>query len=148
MSLLHVVKYSGPAAGRGGEEQWLVWKYPSESIPIGSQLIVGPGQEVIFFNEGNVADSFGPGTHTLSTKNIPLLQKLVNLPFGGDTPFAAEVYFVNRIAKLDMKWGTADPIRMRDPTYDILVPIRLRPVRHEDQRRGCVCASARRSASA
>ncbi len=124
MALLHVIKYAGPPAGSGGEEQWLVWKYPSESIPLGSQLVVAPGQEVIFIKEGKLGDSFGPGTHTLSTKNIPLLQKLVNLPFGGDTPFTAEVYFVNRIAKLDMKWGTADPIRVKDPTYEIIVPVR------------------------
>jgi membrane protease subunit (stomatin/prohibitin family) len=101
-----------------------VWKYRSDSIPLGSQLVVAPGQEVIFLKEGRVADRFGPGTYTLNTKNIPLLQKLVNLPFGGDTPFTAEVYFVNRIAKLDMKWGTADPIRVKDPTYDIIVPVR------------------------
>jgi membrane protease subunit (stomatin/prohibitin family) len=124
MPLLHVVKYAGPPAESGGEELCLVWKYPSESIPLGSQLVVAPGQEVIFIREGNLGDRFGPGTHTLSTRNIPLLQKLVNLPFGGDTPFTAEVYFVNRIAKLDMKWGTADPIRVKDPTYDIIVPVR------------------------
>jgi membrane protease subunit (stomatin/prohibitin family) len=124
MPLFHVIKYDGPRAEHGGEEQWLVWKYPSESIPLGSQLVVAPGQEVIFISEGNVGDRFGPGTHTLITKNIPLLQTLVKLPFGGDTPFTAEVYFVNRIAKLDMKWGTADPIRLKDPAYDIIVPLR------------------------
>lgn len=124
MALLPVIKYAGPAAGPRGEEQWLVWKYPSESITLGSQLVVGPGQEVVFVKEGYLGDTFGPGTQTLSTKNIPLLQKLVNLPFGGDTPFTAEVYFVNRIAKLDMKWGTADPIRVKDPAYDIIVPVR------------------------
>jgi membrane protease subunit (stomatin/prohibitin family) len=124
MPLLHVVKYDGPPAESGGEELWLVWKYPGESIPLGSQLVVAPGQEVIFVKEGDLGDTFGPGTYTLSTKNIPLLQRLVNLPFGGDTPFNAQVYFVNRIAKLDMRWGTADPIRVKDPTYDIIVPVR------------------------
>ncbi|MGO9207022.1 MAG: SPFH domain-containing protein [Candidatus Limnocylindrales bacterium] len=124
MPLLHVVKYDGPPAASGGEELWLVWKYPSESIPLGSQLVVVPGQEVILVKEGNLGDRFGPGTHTLSTKNIPVLQKLVNLPFGGGTPFTAEVYFVNRVAKLDMKWGTADPIRVKDPTYELIVPVR------------------------
>jgi len=124
MSLLPVIKYAGPPAESGSEDLWLVWKYPSESIPLGSQLVVAPGQEVIFIKEGSLGDTFGPGTHTLSTKNIPLLQKLVDLPFGGDTPFTTEVYFVNRVAKLDMKWGTADPIRIKDPTYDIIVPVR------------------------
>ena len=124
MPPLHVVKYAGPPVEARGDELWLVWKYPSESIPLGSQLIVAPGQEVIFINGGVLADRFGPGTHTLETKNIPVLQKLVNLPFGGDTPFNAQVYFVNRVAKLDMKWGTPDPIRVKDPTYDIIVPVR------------------------
>jgi membrane protease subunit (stomatin/prohibitin family) len=124
MPLLHVVSYAGPPASFHGEDQWLVWKYPSDSIPLGSQLVVGPGQEVVFVSEGNLADTFGPGTHTLHTRNIPLLHKLVNLPFGGDTPFSAQIYFVNRTAKLDMKWGTADPIRVKDPNYDIIVPVR------------------------
>jgi membrane protease subunit (stomatin/prohibitin family) len=124
MSLLHVIKYAGPAPAAGSEELWLVWKYPSESIPLGSQLVVAPGQEAIFIKEGHVGDRFGPGTHTLVTKNIPLVQKIANLPFGGETPFSAEVYFVNRVAKLDMKWGTGDPMRVRDPTYDIIVPVR------------------------
>jgi membrane protease subunit (stomatin/prohibitin family) len=124
MPLFHVINYAGPPAESGGEALWLVWKYPSESIPLGSQLVVAPGQEVLLIKEGKLADRFGPGTHTLSTRNIPLLEKLVNLPFGGDTPFTAAVYFVNCIAKLDMKWGTADPIRVQDPTYDIIVPVR------------------------
>lgn len=122
MPLFHVIKYDGPP--RGSDEMWLVWKYPSESIPLGSQLVVAPGQEVIFIKEGKLGDRFGPGTHTLNTNNIPLLQKLLNLPFGGNTPFTAEVYFVNKTGKLDMKWGTADPIRVKDPAYDIIVPVR------------------------
>ncbi len=124
MALLPVIKYDGPPRMAGGEEAWLVWKYPSESVPLGSRLVVVPGQEVVFINEGRLGDRFGPGSYTLDTRNIPLLRKLVNLPFGGDSPFAAEVYFVNKIAKLDLKWGTADPIRLKDPMYDIIVPLR------------------------
>jgi membrane protease subunit (stomatin/prohibitin family) len=124
MPVFQVIRYDGPGADSTGDAQWLVWKYPSESIPLGSQLVVGAGQEAIFIKEGGLGERFGPGTYTLSTKNIPVLGKLVNLPFGGETPFTAEVYFVNRIAKLDMKWGTADPIRVKDPTYDIVVPVR------------------------
>jgi membrane protease subunit (stomatin/prohibitin family) len=123
MPLFQVIKFDGPAAG-SGNESWLTWKYPGESLRIGTQLVVAPGQEAVFIKEGRIGDRFGPGTHTLSTKNIPLLEKLVNLPFGGDTPFTAEIYYVNTIAKLDMKWGTADPIRVKDPVYDIIVPLR------------------------
>lgn len=75
-------------------------------------------------NIGQALDLFGPGTHTLAADNLPLIQKLVNLPFGDRTPFTAEVYFINKHAKLDMKWGTADPFRITDPVYHIIVPVR------------------------
>ena len=74
----------------------LVWKWPSDQLTLGAQLIVNESQEAIFFKGGKALDLFGPGTHTLSSGNIPLLQKLINLPFGGQTPFSAEVYFVNK----------------------------------------------------
>lgn len=64
------------------------------------------------------------GTYTLKTENLPLLNKLVNLPFGGESPFQAEVWFVNQIALLDCKWGTPSPIPIEDPKYGVIVPIR------------------------
>ena len=69
-------------------------------------------------------DSFGPGTHTISTANIPLLQKLINLPFGGKTPFSAEVWFINKTIKRDLKWGTKTPMKLRDPLYGFIIPVR------------------------
>lgn len=102
----------------------LVWKYPSESITVGCQLIVNQSQEAILVKGGKALDIFGPGTHTLSTGNIPLLNKLINLPFGGETPFTAEVWFVNKTAIRDLKWGTLAPIPLIDPKYNYPVSVR------------------------
>ena len=71
-----------------------------------------------------MSDPFRPGRHTLSTENIPILSKLVNIPFGGKSPFTAEVWFVNKTIPLDVKWGTADPIQVQDPKFNIMLPVR------------------------
>ena len=83
MAIIDRIKYDGSTNGL----QWLVHKYPSEQFVLGSQLIVGTGQEALFVKGGEALDLFGPGTYTLSTGNLPVLNKLVNLPFGGKTPF-------------------------------------------------------------
>lgn len=108
MSLIDRVKYDAP------DDTSFVWKYPSEDLTIGAQVIVNEGQEVIFVKSGEVLDTLGPGTHTLSTGNIPLLNKLINLPFGSKTPFTAEVWYVNKTVKRDLKWGTPSPIQVMD----------------------------------
>ena len=102
----------------------LVSKFPSEDLRIGTQLVVYPGQTVFFIKGGQIYDVFESGTYTLSTSNIPLLNKLINLPFGGNSPFQAEVWFVNQIAILDSKWGTATPLQIEDPKYEVIVPVR------------------------
>jgi membrane protease subunit (stomatin/prohibitin family) len=107
-----------------GDPNELVWKFPYDNLSIGAQLIVNESQEAIFYKGGQALDTFGPGTHTLSASNIPLLQKLVNLPFGGKTPFTAEVWYINKTVKRDLKWGTKDPIRIQDPNYKIIIPVR------------------------
>jgi len=102
----------------------LVWKYPREDIRIGAQLIVNQSQEAVFVKGGQVLDLFGPGTHTLTTANIPLLRKLVNLPFGGQSPFSAEIWYVNKTVKAGLKWGTKAPIPVIDPKYNFPVSVR------------------------
>ena len=104
--------------------EWLVYRYPGESFVAGTQLIVGEGQVAVFVKGGQALDYFTAGTHTLSTSNIPLLQGFINLPFGGKTPFTAELYFINKTSKLDMNWGTVDPIQLIDPKYNIKLRIR------------------------
>ena len=92
-------------------------KFYSEDLRLGSQLVVYPSQVAIFVKGGQIFDIFEAGTYTLKTNNIPLLNKIINLPFGGDSPFQAEVWFLNLTAKLDIKWGTMTPIQLEDPKY-------------------------------
>ena len=118
MALIDVIKFDATL------DEHLVQKHPKDKIKLGSQLIVNQAQDAIFVRSGEIFDVFGPGTHTLSTANIPLLNKVINLPFGGDTPFSAEVWFVNKTTKRDLKWGTLQPISLLDPKLDY--PISLR----------------------
>ena len=107
-----------------GTPDILAWKFPSEELSTWTQLIVNESQEA-FLVRGSVYEGpFGAGRHTLSTENIPLISKLIKLPFGGKTPFTAEVWYVNRITNLDIKWGTPDPIQLEDPKYRVMLPIR------------------------
>lgn len=86
----------------------------SGEFRLGSQLVVRESQRAVFFRDGKALDTFGPGRHTISTNNIPLLTGLLGLPFGGDSPFRAEVYFVSMREFTDMKWGSSQPIVFRD----------------------------------
>ena len=90
---------------------------------LGSQLIVRESQRAVFFRDGKALDVFGPGRHTLSTDNIPLLGGLIGLPFGGRSPFTAEVYFVSMREFTDLKWGTPQALVYRDKEFGM---IRLR----------------------
>lgn len=99
-------------------------KFPSNDLSIGSQLVVYPAQTAFFVKGGEICDEFTAGTYTIKTSNIPILDKIINLPFGNETPFQAEVWFVNQISKLDLAWGTPQPIQIEDPKYNIIVPVR------------------------
>lgn len=81
---------------------------------LGSQLIVRDGQTAVFMRDGKALDVFGPGRHTLNTQNVPVLSGLLKIPFGGRSPFTAEVYFVAMREFPDLKWGTAQPVVFRD----------------------------------
>lgn len=117
MALIDVIKYEV-------NDKEFVYKFPSDDLKIGTQLIVYPGQTAFFVKGGKLCDEFKAGTYTIKTENIPILNKLINLPFGGNSPFKADVWFVNQINKLDMKWGTPQPIQLEDPKYGIIVPVR------------------------
>jgi len=117
MAIVEVVKYNG------GPDVF-AWKFPSEELGTWTQLIVNESQEAVFLKGGQALDVFNAGRHTLSTANIPILGKLINLPFGGRSPFAAEVWFINKVHSLDVKWGTPSPIQLQDPKYKIMIPVR------------------------
>jgi membrane protease subunit (stomatin/prohibitin family) len=89
-------------------------EWGSGEFRLGSQLVVRDGQSAVFFRNGKALDTFEAGRHTLTTENIPLLADVLSLPFGGKSPFRAEVYFVSRRTFLDLKWGTPEPVAMRD----------------------------------
>ncbi len=103
----------------------LVWRFPryQNEIKQGAQLIVRPGQLAVFVLNGKVADIFESGTHTLNTANLPILSTLAGWKFGFNSPFKSEVYFISTRQITDLKWGTPNPIMLRDPEFG---PIRLR----------------------
>ena len=89
-------------------------------IKNGAKLTVREGQNAVFINEGQLADVFAPGMHELSTENLPILSTLKGWKYGFNSPFVAEVYFVNMTRFTDLKWGTMNPIMMRDPDFGIV----------------------------
>lgn len=99
-------------------------KFPSDDLRLGTQVVVYPTQVAFFVKGGQIYDKFEAGTYTLKTENIPLLNKIINLPFGSNSPFKAEVWYINLTTKMDMKWGTTTPIQLEDPKYNIIVPVR------------------------
>lgn len=117
MAIVSVVKY-------GGNPDVFAWKYPDSELGTWTQLIVNESQQAILFKGGQALDVFEAGRHTLSTNNIPFLEKIINLPFGGQSPFSAEVWFVNKQFNLDVKWGTPSPIQIQDPVFGVFVPVR------------------------
>ncbi len=114
---IDVIQFNGMAED-------LVWKFPYNNISTASKLVVNQSQEAVFLKGGDVADIFGPGTKTLSANNIPIFQKLINLPFGGNTPFVAEVWFVSKTVRRNLKFGTERPIDVWDPMIQNSVPVR------------------------
>ena len=110
MAILEVIKYEG-------DNSTFIWKHPAENFNTHSQLIVHESQEAIFFLNGQALDLFGPGRHTLETQNIPLLNKIINLPTGGVSAFHCEVYFINKVEQMAIKWGTDSKVQYVEPTY-------------------------------
>ncbi|MBD5359496.1 MAG: DUF4339 domain-containing protein [Bacteroides sp.] len=103
----------------------LVYKYPSNNITLGSVLTVRESQEAFLFKNGVLCDKFTAGRHTLSTQNLPILNKIVNLASGGQTTYLAEVWFVSKLEKRNMLWGTGG-MRIIDPYFQIPVKIASR----------------------
>ena len=107
------------------ERSTLVWRFPRyhNQIKNGAKLIVRPGQMAVFVEQGKAADVFGPGTYELKTENLPILSTLRGWKHGFDSPFKAEVYFVTTRSLTELKWGTPNPVIVRDPEFG---PVRVR----------------------
>ena len=125
MAIIDVLKYDGP-------NNVLAWKWRpkieskrDEELRLGTQLVVNQSQQAIFIKGGQILDVFEPGTHTLSTQNLPILSSIIGLAFGGQSPFKAEIYFVNKAIAMDTKFGLI-PFNMLEPNFRVPIPITSR----------------------
>ncbi len=111
--LIDVIQWNEP------EDGLLAWRYPMQDMEIqnGGQLTVRESQLAAFVDEGKIADVFGPGLHTLSTRNLPLLTDLMNWDKGFESPFKSDVYFFSTRQQIGQKWGTANPITIREKEF-------------------------------
>lgn len=100
----------------------LVWRFPryQNEIKNGAKLIVRPGQIAVFVNQGRLADAFTEGTHELTTGNMPILSTLMGWKHGFNSPFKSEIYFVSTKAVPGLKWGTPQPLMLRDPDFGVI----------------------------
>jgi membrane protease subunit (stomatin/prohibitin family) len=114
MTLIETIEFKGY-----GEP--LVWKYPEENFSTKSQLIVQNPQEAVLYRNGQSFDRFTQGRHTLTTGNIPILNKVLNIPDEKVSSFQCEVYFINKSVSLDIKWGTPVKFQALDSTFNVLL---------------------------
>jgi membrane protease subunit (stomatin/prohibitin family) len=100
----------------------MVYRFPryQNEIKMGAKLVVRESQTAVFINEGTIADVFAPGTYTLETQNLPVLTTLKGWKYGFDSPFKAEVYFVSTRQFTDLKWGTQNPVMLRDADFGMV----------------------------
>lgn len=115
--LLKVIKWDDPS------KDTIVYRYPMtdrDEIMNGCQLIVAESQVALLVSTGQIADIYGPGEHKLTTGNMPILTKLASWKYGFDSPFKADVYYVNTKQFINMKWGTSSKITMRDEVFGLI----------------------------
>src|SRR5262245_1484978 len=120
--LIDIIEWTEPA-----QSEILCYRFPryNNEIKMGAKLTVREGQAVVFVNEGQIADVFEPGMYTLETQNLPILSTLKGWKYGFNSPFKAECYFVSMRRWTDQKWGTQNPIMLRDAEFG---PVRIRAV--------------------
>ena len=114
--ICEVLKYEG-------DNSTFIWKHPIEDFNYGSQLIVHESQEALFFRDGMIFDQFTAGRHTLVTNNIPKVRDYMKLGTGGVNVFHCEVYFINMITQMGIRWGTDSKVRLFDPASGLHVEI-------------------------
>jgi len=125
MAIIDVLKYDGP-------NNALVWKWRpqnggnrEEELRLGTQLVVNQSQQAVFVKNGQIADVFDAGRHTLSAANLPIISSIIGLAFGGQSPFKAEVYFFNKAVAMDNKFGLI-PFNMIEPNFRVPIPVTSR----------------------
>lgn len=103
----------------------IVWKFPryQNEIKMGAKLIVRESQQAVFLNQGTIADVYKPGMHTLDTRNMPILSTIMGWKYGFNSPFKTDVFFVNTKQFTNQKWGTKNPVMIRDNEFG---PLRIR----------------------
>lgn len=116
MSIASVIKFEGSPDD-------LVWKYPGENFNTSSRLIVDEPYQALMCINGQAADLFDPGAHTLDLPTLPLLSKIVNIATGGEAPFPCKVFYVSRVHQMDMKWKSDGAIALTDPLYNIFMHV-------------------------
>lgn len=116
LKMAEIIKYEG-------DNSTFIWKHPCEDFNSLTQLIVHESQEAIFFMNGQALDLFGAGRYTLETQNIPKIGKFLNRATGDETPFHAEVYFINKTEQMSIKWGTDSKVQYIEPTYGFPISI-------------------------
>jgi membrane protease subunit (stomatin/prohibitin family) len=118
--LIDIIQWTEPS-----HSELLAYRFPryDNEIKMGAKLIVREGQSAAFVNEGQLADVYKPGTYTLETQNMPILSTIKGWKYGFHSPFKAEVYFISMKQWTDLKWGTQNPIMLRDPEFG---PVRIR----------------------
>jgi membrane protease subunit (stomatin/prohibitin family) len=117
---IDIIEWTQPS-----DSEALAYRFPryGNEIKYGAKLTVREGQAAAFVNEGQLADVYGPGMYTLETQNMPILSTLKGWKYGFNSPFKAEVYFISTRRWTDQKWGTQNPIMLRDPEFG---PVRIR----------------------
>ncbi|HEY1859186.1 MAG TPA: SPFH domain-containing protein [Gemmataceae bacterium] len=118
--LIDIIEWTEPA-----QSDILAYRFPryNNEIKMNAKLTVREGQAAAFVNEGKLADVYPPGMYTLQTQNMPILSTLKGWKYGFNSPFKAEVYFVSTKQWTDQKWGTQNPVMLRDPEFG---PVRIR----------------------
>ena len=118
MGLYDVVRFEGV------NQDWLLYKFPSDEFNTKSKLIVSPAQIAILVHNGKIEKILESGTYTLNTELLPFIKGFTKGIFSGNNPYPMEVYFLNKRLKLDFFWGTSDPIEVLDPQYKIILRMR------------------------
>ena len=120
MAFYEVIRYESSVTN------WLLYKHPVDEFNNKSRLIVSPGQVAIIVHNGKIEKICEDGTFKINSELLPFLKGFTKAFFGGANPYPIEIYFINKALKLNVYWGTSDPIKLTDPKYQIVINVRAR----------------------